>query len=514
MNHQEHKVLETRKLSEHPRMLFFLSCIGFFIGIYYGSDGIDIPHDALAIIFPMILILFMDVKRFVPVMIILGMVLFGYSMSVWKYDSHISNIEHLSWSIGTKQYIVWTIDKRLYKTELNQAYRLSIDNFDNISTHTVDIAKSHIYLLVEIPENLSVQIGDTIGFTGKIQGLYKWPIDGFEKYVFFHELSGKVTLSNFSRITEKRIWALTHLTETLERKIFQWFPRDTAGIILGMTIGNVDLMGRDIQEEFRDSWISHILVVSGSNITFLIVLIGWLLKYLPLNRTLRIVIICSFVSIYSTLVWWDVPVIRSTIMWLIGYYAIEYSTRVSSIAILIGIASLFLIYSPLSLVYDPAFWLSFVATMSIILFYTPLSKKLWEYSIPTWISSIVALSIVASLGTIPISLYHFGSISLGVIFANILIASVVGWILFFSVWYMLLWFLWTSFLYIFGYLIYIPVVYIMYIAEFFGAWGSAEPIGTIKNIIILVFVAFFIFEILRDERIIVCPKVRKIHDSQ
>jgi competence protein ComEC len=128
-------------------------------------------------------------------------------------------------------------------------------------------------------------------------------------------------------------------------------------------------------------------------------------------------------------------------MGLLAFFAIEYRSRVSSLAILFLIGDLFLIFSPLSLIYDPAFGLSFAATMSIILYYTPLIQRLRHSHVPNIGASILAITLSASLGTLPIVIYHFGSISLGFLFANIAIAWIVGWILFMSVWYILLSFL-------------------------------------------------------------------------
>jgi hypothetical protein len=87
--------------------------------------------------------------------------------------------------------------------------------------------------------------------------------------------------------------------------------------------------------------------------------------------------------------------------------------------------------------------------MSIVLYYKTLYNYTKRYNIPWWIWGILALSIAASLWTLPVTLYHFGETSVWTVFANIAIAWAVWWILFFSVWYMLLWFLWNIFLYIF-----------------------------------------------------------------
>ena len=61
-----------------------------------------------------------------------------------------------------------------------------------------------------------------------------------------------------------------------------YFPRDIAGTLLGMTIGSIDLLSRETKDAFIATGISHILVVSGSNIAFLIILLTFFLKYFPL----------------------------------------------------------------------------------------------------------------------------------------------------------------------------------------------------------------------------------------
>ena len=97
------------------------------------------------------------------------------------------------------------------------------------------------------------------------------------------------------------------------------FPDDVAGILLGMTVGITDLLSPDTRADFIGSGLTHILVVSGSNIAFLILLITFFLKYIHLSRWLQIGIILMFLLFYGTLVGWDVSVIRATIMGILSY---------------------------------------------------------------------------------------------------------------------------------------------------------------------------------------------------
>jgi predicted membrane metal-binding protein len=51
---------------------------------------------------------------------------------------------------------------------------------------------------------------------------------------------------------------------------------------MGMLVGNVDLLEKNIQKQFVASGVSHILVVSGSNISLLLLVILGIVKYIPL----------------------------------------------------------------------------------------------------------------------------------------------------------------------------------------------------------------------------------------
>lgn len=73
-------------------------------------------------------------------------------------------------------------------------------------------------------------------------------------------------------------------------------------------------MTSDIKSEFKNSGLTHILVVSGSNIAFVILIFSFILQYFPIKEFLKYLIILFFLILYGSLVGWDTPVIRATIM--------------------------------------------------------------------------------------------------------------------------------------------------------------------------------------------------------
>jgi competence protein ComEC len=84
--------------------------------------------------------------------------------------------------------------------------------------------------------------------------------------------------------------------------LFRGFPEDIAGIILGMTIGNIELLTTETKKSFTNAGITHILVVSGSNIAFVIIILSGILRYIPIRRIIQSSIVILFVILYGTLV--------------------------------------------------------------------------------------------------------------------------------------------------------------------------------------------------------------------
>jgi competence protein ComEC len=127
-----------------------------------------------------------------------------------------------------------------------------------------------------------------------------------------------------------------------------------------------------------------------------------------------------------------------------------------------------LIYSPLALIYDAGFGLSFAGTLGILLWHPPLQQLLANRYTPRFLIDIVSVTLAASAGSIIAIIYHFGVIPIFTIVSNILISGVLGWILFASVFYLLFALIGGWVLYIWGWTIYLPTAYIMWVGRFFG----------------------------------------------
>lgn len=494
MNNEKHQNIEKRK--GHAKVLFFVICMSLMAWTVFGSNMLWWSEKWIiyTLVFSFVIFYISQIKKPIILLILLLTSILWYSLSqneVQNRNENLSHVQLLTQSYTWVIQISGIVEKELYRDDTSISYRLLIDNIDKIST------TKKIHFLIQFPKNSQPKIGDIVEIKSKIidpkiQNTWFW------KYLFFQNISWKIYANTFTITKKSPEWYINSIKKPLETHIFKGFPRDYAGLILWMTIWNTNLIRNDIKQSFQNAGLTHILVVSGSNIAFVIIFLSGIIKYIPIGRFWRMSIISIFIGLYGTLVWWEIPVIRATLMGIIWYIWLEYTSKISSIAILFLIGIILIIIEPLSLVYDVGFWLSFVATMTIILYGKDITALLWTIWCPRIISETLAITTAASLWTIPITLYFFGKISLGFFIANILIWGCIWWILFFSVWYMLLWFLWNTFLYWYGYMVYVPIKYIIYIANTIWWWWVISIPESISLFILIISSAFFIEKILSN----------------
>lgn len=470
----------------HARGLFLSFCTSYIIGdIVWVSGGWDF------FLFLGFLIIISVWKRWIIIGLIgiIGYILwYGYGSYTYKDTiDTLSDIESAWYIYDVKNRYSWTIEKRLYSKERSEVYRLNIDNIDTTSTWSIPELGKKITVFVELPSNIRVTPGDVIGFTGKIQKNITYPVEWYEKYALYQWWYGYIFLTGFERIRSRKDDSLmNHVRLFWVEKFREWFPDSVSGILLGMTIGADEYMESDIKKSFTESGISHILVVSGANIAFLILFMTFFMKYLSIGKYLRIILIGSIILFYGTLVWWDVSVVRATIMGIISYLIAEYGARASSIATLALAGLILTIYNPLSPLYDAGFGLSFGATLGILIFHAPIQNYWQKYKLPENIYPFVSVSIWAMLGSAPILIYHFSTFPLGTLLINILISVVLGWILFGSVFYTLFSLISTSFTYYFGYLLYMPARYIIELSAVFDDFWTLDLSPTLSTNIALI----------------------------
>lgn len=201
--------------------------------------------------------------------------------------------------------------------------------------------------------------------------------------------------------------------EELLRRVRRAMAPPADATVAGIVLGNQSALTPQLEEAFRRTGTSHLLVASGSNLVMLAGIAGIVL--IGLGRTLRVFIIVGLVLLFVVIAGGESSIIRAA--WFVGLLFLgELSGRRVHAPTLIALVALVMaLINPWIVLGDIGFQLSFAAVLGLNTFGSSLAK-----SLPGWFSQdVLAPTLAAHIATLPILVYHFGSASVIAPLANL-----------------------------------------------------------------------------------------------
>lgn len=203
-------------------------------------------------------------------------------------------------------------------------------------------------------------------------------------------------------------------------------PEPAASLAIGLTLGDTATLPPQVVEDFRLTGTSHILALSGYNVTLLIaILLAWLPAWLG-KRPAFVVIACSLLA-FLILTGMSPSLLRATVMASLLLVARWVGRRASAGRLLALSLTGLLLLEP-ALAFDLGFALSVVSTAGLIAFGERWASRL---PLPTFLSSTLGSTLAAIVATFPLIVSLFGRVSLVAPLANLAALPVVP-VLFFS----------------------------------------------------------------------------------
>jgi competence protein ComEC len=202
-------------------------------------------------------------------------------------------------------------------------------------------------------------------------------------------------------------------------------PEPMGGLMGGVVLGAKGALSSDFYDQTKSVGVAHVVVASGTNISFVVsFLLGVLTLVFPRKKAILFVILG--IILYLFLSGFDAPLIRAAVMASILFMSQETGRLVSSWRVLVMTAALMLVYRP-DWIVDVGFILSFVSTMSIVLF----EKRIRSYlkRIPEVLKEGLSTSFAAQIGVAPILFVTFGQFNIWSPLVNALVLWTVPYIM-------------------------------------------------------------------------------------
>ncbi len=287
-------------------------------------------------------------------------------------------------------------------------------------------------ILVRLTNDYDLAYGDPVRVRGRLQTPPEDEDFSYREYLLQQGIHSLLTARDITQLPfgEERnpFWAfLYRLRASLYKEVNALFPQPEAALLNGILLGLESDIPEDIQQAFKDTGTAHIVAISGFNIAIIAALFVALFSRLFGKKYGSLLAILGIIF-YTLLVGASASVVRAAFMGSLALVARQFGRRNLALNALFATALLMSLWNPFAL-WDVGFQLSFAATLGLILY-----AQAWQESVQAFLlrflpqdtvsavigpfSNYFLLTLAAQLTTLPLTIYHFGRLSLIAFIAN------------------------------------------------------------------------------------------------
>jgi len=283
------------------------------------------------------------------------------------------------------------------------------------------------------------------------------------------------------------------LKNTIQEKTNRFFPEPQAALLNGMLLGIKSGFDDDFSNNLRQTGLTHIVVVSGTNISILLLLMMSFVSIIGRRKTIFLSLAVIF--IYIILVGFNPPALRALIMGGLVLAACLLGRKSAAVITLFVSGGVMVFLNPM-LFKSLSFQLSFLTTLGILLFYQQVNRLL--FFVPHLIRENLAITLSAQILIWPLIAQTFSEISVISPLTNALVLPSVFPITLLGIVYVFLSFIFSFSARIIGFVLLLLLDYFVTCVNFFGKFSFASIVldirsGTFYLIYYLLILLFYIY---------------------
>jgi len=289
-------------------------------------------------------------------------------------------------------------------------------------------------VLLQVPSNRDWAYGDRLRVTGELTLPYESSNFSYREYL---AVKGIHSMMAYARVD----WVepgqgkpiLAHIFGFRQKSyevLHEIFPAPESELLSGILLGRDKGIAQDLQHAFQLTGMTHIIAISGFNITILAGLFSSIFTRIFGHKIGTLGAIFG-ISAYTILVGAEAAVVRAAIIGTLGVLGGMFGRRQNGLNSL-GLAALGMALFDPNILWEVGFQLSVAATLGLILYAQPMEERFIKFA-SQWlseeqaktiagpVSEIFLFTLAAQLMTLPIIAYHFGEVSWLALIANPLV---------------------------------------------------------------------------------------------
>lgn len=287
-------------------------------------------------------------------------------------------------------------------------------------------------LQITAPLYPRVRVGDVVRVTCELRPIADVWSESFryDRYLAKERVYGVCrTYGSLRVVGVERGWrrSLAGLQAGIEAQIQKSVPEPHASLLVGLLYGAQSTLPAEVEESFRRTGTMHIVAVSGFNVMVVGSSVLLLLTVFVCRRQRALVVVLLAIAGFVLLAGADAAVVRAGIMGSLVLWARHVGRPHRMQMLLLLAAVLMATWNPRILLDDVGFQLSFAAAVGLV-WISPSMQRFLAF-VPPWggVRATLSETLSAILATLPISAWHFGTVSVVAPIANVLIVPWITW---------------------------------------------------------------------------------------
>ncbi|MEI6627326.1 MAG: ComEC/Rec2 family competence protein [bacterium] len=217
------------------------------------------------------------------------------------------------------------------------------------------------------------------------------------------------------------------LKMALGESVRQIISEPQASLLLGLISGDRSGFPAELNNDFTNAGITHIVAISGANVAILVMVLFQLFLWLGISRSQSFWLVAFGVLFFSWFIGDQASAIRAGVMALMLLFGQKIGRPANTFNILLATAGVMILFNP-RLLFDIGFQLSFAALAGIIYllpYWPKLPNKLSGFN---FLYEIIITTLSAQIMTFPLLIFYFHQFPLISFLANLLILPIIPFI--------------------------------------------------------------------------------------
>lgn len=254
-----------------------------------------------------------------------------------------------------------------------------------------------------------VRRGDRVEVEGKLYPT----IGGKQARMSFAAMKVISRSSSFIEKTRRRFLASLHSV----------LPEPAASFGIGLLIGQTSDLPKDYVNVLRIVGLSHIIAVSGYNLTIMADIFNK--RFKRGSKFSRLILSLLLINVFVLLAGTSASIARAAAVSMLVAVSSYYGRRLKPLVLILLVAAGSALWNPLNLWGDIGWYLSFLAFFGVLVVAPAIQKRFWKNKQPKLLAQIMLESFSAQIMTVPYILYVFGQLSVVSLLSNMLVLPLI-----------------------------------------------------------------------------------------